>query len=395
MRIIYLNAQHLPATEVDSQQVVKTVSALAAEGADIELTVPRPLTWRCQTDRQLNEAIFRYYSIQYPFKLRRVPTIMRTPGEIERGIAAVMAAVTVRSRSYDILYIRNYLCALSAYALGLSFVLESHRLLKRHYPRRARMIRHMNEKGRIKGVVTNGNLITETFHSLGFPPERVLTAHNGFDSEDLEPVRSRREAREALGLDLREHIVFYGGHLQPHKGVDIFVELARQNPDIKFLLAGGTATDLEWFRSLMGPYNLRNLDLLGWKPPAALVNYLYAADILIIPPSSAPFRDYGRTTYPMKLYGYLAAGRPIVAPDTPDIAEVIKDGETGLLVEPDSPRQTAAAIRRILTDSAFAKHISAAAKEEAQQFTWRRRARRILSFLQELQSTRTVSEGLR
>jgi glycosyltransferase involved in cell wall biosynthesis len=385
MRIVYLNAQHLPTTEVDSQQVVKTASALAAEGADVELTVPRPLAWTRRTTREFEEAITQYYSVHHPFALRLVPTTMRAPGQVERGVAAVVASFGLRRRPFDVLYVRNYLCALAAYSMGLEFVLESHRFLEKHYPRRARAVRHMGRTRRITGVVTNGDLVAASFQALGFPRERVLTAHNGYDPEDLEPARTREQARRTLGLPLRDPIVFYGGHLQPHKGVDIFVPLARETPEVTYVLAGGTPHDLDWFRGLM-PLELHNIRLLGWRPPHQLVDYLYAADVLIIPPSAAPLRDHGRTTYPMKVYAYLGVGRPIVAPNTPDLADVLRDGATGLLVEPDNPRQAGAAIRRILCDPAFAGRLGEAALAEAQCYTWRRRARRILDFLDSLRS---------
>lgn len=394
MRIVYLNAQHLPTTEVDSQQVVKTVSALAAEGADIELTVPHPLAWPRRTKREFEETIARYYSIHHPFAVRFVPTIMRVPGQLERGVAAVAAAVGLRRRRFDILYVRNYFCVLAAYAVGLDFVLESHRLLEQHYPNRARAVRRMHRRKRIAGVVTNGALVSNAFHALGFPPDRVLTAHNGFDPEDLEPDRSREQARRALGLPSADRIVFYGGHLQPHKGVHIFIDLAWQTPDVRYVLAGGTERDLDWFQRLMAPHHLGNIRLLGWQPPHELVNYLYAADVLIIPPSSAPLSRHGRTTYPMKLYTYLATGRPIVAPRTPDLAEVIRDGETGFLVEPDNPRQAGDIIHRIVQDGMLARRIGAAARDDARRFTWRSRARQILSFLDSLLS-RSRAKGNR
>jgi glycosyltransferase involved in cell wall biosynthesis len=394
MRIVYLNAQHLPTTEVDSHQVVKTVSALAAEGADIELIVPHPLAWHRRTVNELEEQVRRYYAVRHPFRLRPVPTMMRTPWQMERAVAAFIATAGLRFRpGFDILYIRNYLCTLSAYAAGLHFVLEAHRLLPKHYPGRARAVRRMRERNRITGVVTNGDMITKVFLDLGFSPEQVLTAHNGFDPQDLEPLRTREEARAQLKLHPDEHIVFYGGHLQPHKGVDIFIELARQTPDIKYVLAGGTPRDLEWFKTLMSPYELKNIQLLGWKPHGELVDYMYASDVLIIPPSSAPLWEYGRTTYPMKLYGYLATGRPIVAPRTPDVAEVIKDGETGFLVRPDDPQHTADVLRKVFGDPGYAERIGTAAQEAAQQFTWRRRAQLILAHLENLLSRRSGREG--
>ena len=47
----------------------------------------------------------------------------------------------------------------------------------------------------------------------------------------------------------------------------------------------------------------------------------------------------------MKTFSYLAAGRPIVAPDLPDLREVLRHNENALLVPPDDVDAAAAAIR--------------------------------------------------
>ena len=87
---------------------------------------------------------------------------------------------------------------------------------------------------------------------------------------------------------------------------------------------------------------------MPWAEPAALPAWLQAADVLLIPPSQAPLQRYRNCVLPMKLFAYLAAGRPILAPASPDTAELLKDQENALLVPPERPKAAAAALDRLL-----------------------------------------------
>ena len=62
----------------------------------------------------------------------------------------------------------------------------------------------------------------------------------------------------------------------------------------------------------------RRRDLPAW---------LAAADVLLIPPSRAPLEQFRNCVLPLKLFAYLAAGKPILAPRAPDTAELLVDGE--------------------------------------------------------------------
>ena len=64
-------------------------------------------------------------------------------------------------------------------------------------------------------------------------------------------------------------------------------------------------------------------------------------------------------TSPLKLFEYMAAGRPIVASDLPSIREVLRDGVNALLVPPGDPVAMAAAIARLLGDRALAARLAA------------------------------------
>ena len=70
---------------------------------------------------------------------------------------------------------------------------------------------------------------------------------------------------------------------------------------------------------------------------------------------------------PLKLFAYLAAGRPILAPDAPDTAELLRDGDNALLVPPGRPELAAAALDRILGEPGLAERLSQQCPERARR----------------------------
>jgi glycosyltransferase involved in cell wall biosynthesis len=101
----------------------------------------------------------------------------------------------------------------------------------------------------------------------------------------------------------------------------------------------------------------------------------------LIPPTSAPLQRFRRTVLPMKVFMYLAAGRPILAPRLPDVEEVLTDGQTARLVVPDDPAEAANALTHLLADRALQDRLSRNALALAAQYTWTARARRIMDFV--------------
>ena len=90
-------------------------------------------------------------------------------------------------------------------------------------------------------------------------------------------------------------------------------------------MVGGKEEDLERLKIYGKEIGIKdNVIFTGRQPIAVVSEYLYAADVLIIPPVSAPLEKFGRTVLPFKIFPYLAAGRSIVAPDLADMRELLK-----------------------------------------------------------------------
>ena len=211
----------------------------------------------------------------------------------------------------------------------------------------------------------------------GVAPEKVLVAHNGADPERMLPRLEKTEARAALGLPQDRTIAVYAGRINAQKGLDQILALARLRPETLFLLVGseGNGT-IEAEAAAIG-----NVRVLPWQEPASLPPYLYAPDVLLLPAARAPLEDFRNCVLPMKIFQYLAAGRPILAPQAPDTAELLRHGETAWLIAPDQPQTAAEALDRLLGDVPLTERLEAGARRAASDLSWDHRAEKIIAFL--------------
>jgi glycosyltransferase involved in cell wall biosynthesis len=183
------------------------------------------------------------------------------------------------------------------------------------------------------------------------------------------------------GLGIRDSgspIVAYAGHLYTWKGVDLLLEALALVPDVRGLIVGGHAAepDLARVRALAERLGIAGrVTFTGMVEPARVAGLLRSAAILALPNPASAISN--RFTSPLKLFEYLAAGRPIVASDLPSIREILHDGRDAVLVAPGDAPAFAAAIRRLIAEPETAGRMGRAAAALAPQYSWSRRAERL------------------
>lgn len=91
--------------------------------------------------------------------------------------------------------------------------------------------------------------------------------------------------------------------------------------------------------------------------------YMAAADVLVSPHANV-HRFIGS---PIKLFEYMAAGKAIVASRVAQIEQVLRDGETALLVEPENSQAMADALERLCADPELRLRLGQAARQEARE----------------------------
>jgi glycosyltransferase involved in cell wall biosynthesis len=109
----------------------------------------------------------------------------------------------------------------------------------------------------------------------------------------------------------------------------------------------------------------------GLVPRDAVRDHVAAFDVAL-QPAVTPYAS------PLKMIEYMALGRAIVAPDLPNIAELLRDGETGLLFDAEADGAIARALDRLLDEPALRARLGEAARRAVgtQRLTWQNNAER-------------------
>jgi Glycosyltransferase len=165
---------------------------------------------------------------------------------------------------------------------------------------------------------------------------------NGKDINLFDPTRySAEESRARLGLS-EYRVLMFPGAPRPYKGLeDILIALEQLNQDdIKLVIVGGSPYD-QYDDQLIERWG-RWIIQLPKTPAIMMPEVVAAAHIIVVPQRDVPA---AQAQFPLKLTDGMAMAKPILATKVGDIPEIL--GETGYLVESDSPEQIAQTIERI------------------------------------------------
>jgi glycosyltransferase involved in cell wall biosynthesis len=176
-------------------------------------------------------------------------------------------------------------------------------------------------------------------------------------------------------------VVGYAGHLYPWKGLDVLIGALGRLTDMRGLIVGGLEGegDLARVKSLAEQVAPGRVEFAGMVEPPRVAALLQKADVLVVP--NLPSRTSAVYTSPLKLFEYMASGRPVVASDLPALREVLRPDDNAVLVEPGSVDALAAGIRRIVGDAALGRRLAENARRDAAEYTWDKRAERLEAVL--------------
>lgn len=381
MRLVYpLHWSRLD-RKADRAQAMETAAALARRGAEVTLLMPQGAG-----DPALSPAALRdWFEVEGEFGLVQRPS--RWAGApLHRGLMWLRQAFRdPLLRDADLLYSRIPAMLGVGPACPIPFAFDHYRPWPDRLPALKPLFRRTVRQANCLGLILHSEHAADSWRRAGVTAERLLVAHNGAPAA-VAPVE-QGEARRALGLPADRRIALYAGRLNTRKGLDRLLAVADLRPDILFVLVGSEGE---------GPIeqaarSRANVRVAPWADAATLARWLGAADVLVIPPSLAPLERFGDCVLPIKTYAYLAAGRPILAPVAPDTAELLRDGQTALLIPPDRPDAAAAALDRLLGDAALARRLGDNGRALAANLTWDARAEKIGAFLKERLSARRAS----
>jgi glycosyltransferase involved in cell wall biosynthesis len=185
----------------------------------------------------------------------------------------------------------------------------------------------------------------------------------GVDVAALGYPGGRVAARAVLGLAADAFVILFLGRLVPIKGLDRLLAAAGDRPGTVVLVAGDGP--LRPALEAGAPAGVR---FLGEVRGRARSRLLAAADVLCLPSCVLPGgRAEGSPTAILEAH---AAGLPVVATRSGGVAELVCDGEDGLLVPPGEAAALGAALARLAADAALRTRLAAAAARTGAAHDW-------------------------
>lgn len=313
-------------------------------------------------------------------------------GELERLALNLKFSQLINNYSregpFDIVYERyslfHFAGVAAAHKLGLPHLLEVNAPLCYEEEHMRNGIRFRRLAGRIERAVLKNTdhilAVSEVLQSfaigMGAAPERITVLPNGVTAKQFCLHPGIRDAiRLHLGLQQKIVVGFVGG-LRPWHGtallLDAFADLVHDDKRLHLLIVG----DGPQRKVLENRINAADLGdkvtLTGIVPHEEVPGYIAAMDIAVAP--------YERLEYfyfsPMKVFEYLAAGTPVIAARIGQLENIVRDGESGLLVDAGDVAALREALRRLAADSELRARMGGAGRDWVlHERTWEHNAK--------------------
>jgi glycosyltransferase involved in cell wall biosynthesis len=204
-------------------------------------------------------------------------------------------------------------------------------------------------------------------------PAGVHVTHNGGDPSQRPDPATVAAVRRDLGFGPEDVVLGFVGFVRPWHGLTAAVDaLAGLPPNVRLVVVGDGpgCADLEARAAALGLGG--RVRLVGRVPHREVAAYMAGFDVAL---------QTAATAYcsPLKLFEYMALGCAVIAPDQPNIREVLTPGRDALLFPPGDHEAMCAALAQLATDGALRSRLGTAASETliARRHTWRHNAERI------------------
>jgi glycosyltransferase involved in cell wall biosynthesis len=385
MKFYYLANIRLPTEKAHGLQIMQMCEAFAAAGADLTLVVPRRVN---SPEMTTIGDPWVYYGVERNFTIWRIacldlfrwlPKAEWIAFSIQTITYLILLAGIMLCRRADVYYSRDpiTLFVFSVFKPRRSLIYEAHQLSK---SRLGSALQRLCLR-RVGAVIAVTGKLGDALKAHG--ALNLVIAHDGIRTKRFENLPDRDEVRASLTIPIQAFVVGYTGQLQTlsmSKGIDVLIEAVARLPDlaITLCLVGGPVVIADSLRAHWIKLGLpaERFMFLGQVMPTVVPFCLAAFDVCVMPSPRTEFFAYYAS--PLKLFEYMASGKAILSSDLPAVAEVLRDGETGLLFPPGDVGALADAIRRLYDDPALRQRLGAVAKREAAQYSWQARAKRIL-----------------
>lgn len=203
---------------------------------------------------------------------------------------------------------------------------------------------------------------------MGAQSDKVHVVRAGIDAERFNPDVDGHMMREKLGIGKDDLVLFFMGWLYSFSGLrEVATELAKVRdvyPNVKLLIVGegDVYHELQQIKKDLG---LQQLVLVGWQPYAKIPEYIAASDICLLP---AHNNEVMRNIVPIKMYEYMACGKPVIATRLPGIMREF--GNNNGVIYVDQSTEVLKKVIGLCNDYETMKKWRARARKFVEKYGW-------------------------
>lgn len=374
-KIIYASESTIPSAQANSVQVMQMCNAFAQAGHEVTLFAGRSENKASSID------LIKHYGVTERFAIKTLALHFSLLGRIRY---ALQVAVHAKHAQVDLLYARCAYSALASCSLKIPTMLELHSLpAAGSRPAKSILPRIFKNRSLLRVICITQSLKNDLISQYQLTKSRVAVFPDGANPVSQTALQSSvLSLAEKIGTN--QPLIGYLGSLYPGKGMEVIVPLAAKLPRQQFVVIGGDQEGLEyWRRQAVG---LANIHFIGRVSPAEAAAYSNQFAIALVPNqrkvAGVNGTGIGEWTSPLKLFEYMALGKPILASRIPVLEEVLVDGKNCLLCDPTDINDWVAKTNRLLTDAVYSNQLGSRARRDFEKnYSWHQRAINILQIL--------------
>lgn len=383
VKITYVTHTRFPVQKAHGKQIADVCAALATLGHTVTLLCPT-------VSNAIKIPWYRYYDLPQSFQVR---TLEHSDATRQWWVLGLLHFRTnmrrykralrryLQTHKVDLLYVRSPVLLPTLLKTKIPVIVELHTLPRFRKRRFAKLC------NRCSRVVCLTSAMKKALILYGVPPKKILVEHDGVDLSRFKKLPKSADAKKRTkhAPDDRPVVGYFGSFYTQRKIekglsvlIDAFALLRQKRIRIYGILGGGTEKEVVDFLRRARQKKLGgDVRFLGNLSPGVVPMHLRACDVLVYPAPESKHPYFQRDTSPLKIFEYLAAGRPIVCADLPPLRDIVSKS-TVYFATPGDPGSFAHWIAHALKHQKEAETKAKKGLILVRHHSWEKRMERIL-----------------
>ena len=308
MNLTYISSSMIPSKSANSIQVLNTVDALISLGINVELIGVK---------NYKNDISISDYGLLNHIKMN---LIKRLNIPFFGGMIYAKTITRKFLNKNHIYYLRDIYTAF-IFPKNKHFIIEIHEIPKNLIKRK--ILQKIIHSSNLKHIVVISRSL-EKYITKKYP--RVNHSNVSVIPDASKEIESNNK------VEVKNKQIGYFGSLKKEKGISIILSLAKLLPDYDFNIFGGNEKEI----SKLEKKSSNNINYMGYINRHQLNDRIREQNILIAPFESLDYKKKNVLSWmsPLKIFDYMASGRPMIVSDLPVINEVLTNNKNAILCKP-------------------------------------------------------------